>query len=94
MAKKKHVTPIIMDDPQKVAFHTQALKMELAATDIPLATEEEVNLAIATVTNKPLPKPSVKPKKAEKAVVDKTIAEKTSLPAPTLAQKADTPRNV
>lgn len=89
MAKKKHVTPIILDDPQKVAFYTQALKTELAATDIPLATEDEVNQAIATVTNKPLPKP----KKVEKAVVEKPVVEKTPRPAPTLVQQTDTPRN-
>lgn len=80
MVKKKHITPIIMDDPEKVAFHAQALKMELAATTAPLATDEEVNQAIATVTNKPLPRPVEKfveksvEKSSEKAA-EKSLAK-------------------
>lgn len=78
MAKKKHITPIIMDDPEKVAFHTQALKMELAATTVPLATDEEVNQAIATVTNKPLPKPVEKSSEKVSEKPSGKVSEKSS----------------
>jgi hypothetical protein len=88
MAKKKHITPIILDDPQKVAFHTQALKMELAATGVPLATDDEVNQAIATVTKQPLP--ATKPKKSVKVTAEKPTP---TLPAP-IEKRADSPRNL
>jgi hypothetical protein len=51
MAKKTRVTPIISDKPD-LKMMTEMLKMELAHMDAPLATDDEVNHAIATVTNR------------------------------------------
>jgi hypothetical protein len=53
MAKKTRVTPIISDKPD-LKMMVEMLKMELAHTDAPLATDDEVLQGISKASNKPL----------------------------------------
>ena len=54
MAKKTRVTPIISDKPD-LKMMSEMLKIELAHTDEPLATDDEVLQGISKASNKPLP---------------------------------------
>ena len=54
MAKKTRVTPIVKDKPD-LKMMAEMLKIELAHTDAPLATDDEVMQGISKATNKPLP---------------------------------------
>lgn len=61
MAKKNRVTPIMSDKPKPdLKMMTEMLKMELAYTDAPLATEDEVLQGISKATNKQLPMDTMK----------------------------------
>lgn len=53
MAKKTRVTPIVKDKSD-LKMYAEMLKIELAHTDEPLATEDEVLQGIAKATNKTL----------------------------------------
>ena len=54
MAKKTRVTPIVKDKSD-LKMYAEMLKIELAHTDEPLATEDEVLQGISKASNKPLP---------------------------------------
>ena len=57
MAKKTRVTPIVKDKSD-LKMYAEMLKIELAHTDEPLATEDEVLQGISKASNKPLPTPT------------------------------------
>lgn len=53
-AKRTRVTPII-SDKSDLAMYSEMLKIELAHTDAPLATDGEVLEGISKASNKPMP---------------------------------------